>query len=94
MVELKAAKRLHPRHYLQLHNALRASTIELGLLLNFGLKPEFKRIILMNHHKPKPEPLTGSIRDFQRLSASARNAIPHSPIEIATRPVTASDGAE
>jgi GxxExxY protein len=66
MLELKAAKRIHSRHYLQLHNALRASTVELGLLLNFGLKPEFKRIILMNHHKPKLETLAEPIRALPR----------------------------
>ena len=52
MVELKAAQRLHSRHSLQLRNVLRASQIELGLVLNFGPRPEFKRLILMNHNKP------------------------------------------
>jgi len=54
MLELKVAKRLHSRHSLQLRNALRASTVELGLVLNFGPRPEFKRLILMNRNKPEP----------------------------------------
>lgn len=52
MLELKVAKRLHSRHTIQLRNALRAGTIELGMVLNFGPRPEFKRLILMNRNKP------------------------------------------
>jgi GxxExxY protein len=52
LVELKAAKRLHSRHSLQLRNALRATNAELGLLMNFGTTPEFKRLVLMNCNKP------------------------------------------
>ena len=32
-------------------NYLRATDIELGLLLNFGLKPEFKRMVFDNSRK-------------------------------------------
>jgi GxxExxY protein len=57
LVELKAVKKLHRKHTAQLLNALRATAIEVGLLLNFGPKPEFQRVILTNdrkRHLPSP----------------------------------------
>jgi GxxExxY protein len=48
ILELKAAECLIQEHELQLINYLRATDIELGLLLNFGKKPEFKRKIFSN----------------------------------------------
>ncbi|MEP6569516.1 MAG: GxxExxY protein [Acidobacteriota bacterium] len=38
-------------HTAQLLNYLRATDIEVGLLLNFGLKPDFKRLIFDNPRK-------------------------------------------
>jgi len=43
IVELKAVRTLAPAHEAQLINYLKATNIEVGLLLNFGRKPEFKR---------------------------------------------------
>ncbi|MCU1266015.1 MAG: hypothetical protein JWM21_2333 [Acidobacteria bacterium] len=51
LLELKAAKAFDPAHVAQLLNYLRATEIEVGLLLNFGLKPEFKRLIFDNPRK-------------------------------------------
>jgi GxxExxY protein len=51
LLELKAAKALDRAHEAQLLNYLRATEIEVGLLLNFGLKPEFKRLIFDNPRK-------------------------------------------
>ena len=45
IVELKAVSRLLPSHKAQLINYLKATEIELGLLMNFGDEPEFKRYI-------------------------------------------------
>ncbi len=45
IIELKAAESLCKAHEIQLINYLKASDIELGLLLNFGKKPEIKRKI-------------------------------------------------
>jgi len=51
LLELKAARSLDSSHQAQLLNYLRATEIEVGLLLNFGLKPEFKRLIFDNPRK-------------------------------------------
>lgn len=51
ILELKSARSIDPAHEAQLLNYLRATTIEVGLLLNFGLRPEFKRLIFDNERK-------------------------------------------
>ena len=51
LLELKAARALDPSHEAQLLNYLRATEIEVGLLLNFGIKPEFKRLVYDNERK-------------------------------------------
>ena len=53
LLELKAVRCLDPSHSAQILNYLRATDIEVGVLLNFGLKPEFKRLILDNSSKAK-----------------------------------------
>ena len=56
LLELKAARMLDSSHRAQLLNYLRATEIEVGLLLNFGEKPEFKRIIFDNVKKKTRNP--------------------------------------
>lgn len=51
ILELKAADSLRCEHFAQLTNYLKATEKEVGLLLNFGKKPEFKRILLTNDKK-------------------------------------------
>ncbi len=48
IVELKAAESLCEEHEFQLINYLKATEIEVGLLLNFGKKPEVKRKVFSN----------------------------------------------
>jgi len=43
IIELKASETLSKAHETQLINYLKATGIEVGLLLNFGKKPEFVR---------------------------------------------------
>lgn len=51
VIELKATKELSEENECQLINYLKATDIELGLLLNFGKEPEYKRKIFMNKYK-------------------------------------------
>jgi GxxExxY protein len=51
ILELKACESLREEHELQLVNYLKATDIEIGLLLNFGKKPEVKRKIYLNDRK-------------------------------------------
>lgn len=51
IIELKAADSLIEEHELQLINYLKATEIEVGLLLNFGKKPEIKRKIFTNDRR-------------------------------------------
>ena len=48
IVELKAAESLCEEHEFQLINYLKATDIEVGLLLNFGKKPEIRRKVFTN----------------------------------------------
>ncbi|HEV3316205.1 MAG TPA: GxxExxY protein [Candidatus Angelobacter sp.] len=62
LIELKAVQTLDRAHEAQLMNCLRATELEVGLLLNFGCsKPQFKRIVFENANK--------KIRDYPRKSA-------------------------
>jgi GxxExxY protein len=63
VVELKAQRVLELAHEAQVLNYLKASELEVGLLLNFGPKAEFKRFLFDNVRKlgrpiPPPESLS------------------------------------
>jgi len=51
IIEIKAAKTIAPEHEAQLLNYLKATSTEVGLILNFGPKAEFKRKIFDNFRK-------------------------------------------
>ncbi|WP_264520218.1 GxxExxY protein [Flavobacterium sp. N1994] len=51
IIEIKACELLMSVHIAQLMNYLKATEVEVGLLLNFGEEPEFKRIIYTNDRK-------------------------------------------
>jgi GxxExxY protein len=54
ILETKAARCLEESHRAQLINYLKSTDKEIGLLLNFGENPDFKRVIFTNDRK---EPL-------------------------------------
>ena len=51
IIEIKAAESLCEEHEAQLTNYLRATDIEVGMLLNFGKKAEFKRKVFSFEYK-------------------------------------------
>jgi GxxExxY protein len=51
IVEIKAVRSILPEHEAQLLNYLKATDVEIGLLLNFGPKPEIKRKVFANVSK-------------------------------------------
>ena len=48
IIEVKTCEILSPSHQYQLQNYLKATDIEVGLLLNFGHKPQFVRRVFTN----------------------------------------------
>lgn len=61
LVETKACPELKSRHEAQLLNYLRATVLEVGMLLNFGPRPQFKRLLYDNprkiSHKSRTTPI-------------------------------------
>ena len=55
IIEIKAAETICEEHENQLINYLKATNIEVGLLLNFGKKPEIKRKAFSNINKKQLE---------------------------------------
>ncbi len=51
ILELKSCRSIVDAHIAQLLNYLKATEIEVGLLLNFGPRPEFKRVVFGNERK-------------------------------------------
>ncbi len=56
IIELKAVEALAEAHERQLLNYLKATKIEVGLLVNFGPKPELKRKIFETSRKTALDP--------------------------------------
>ncbi|MGH7451024.1 MAG: GxxExxY protein [bacterium] len=54
IVETKAKESLREEHEAQLINYLKATKIAVGLLMNFGKKPEFRRKVFSNDRKSNP----------------------------------------
>ena len=51
IIEIKAAEALCEEHEAQLINYLKATSIEVGMLLNFGKKAQFKRKVFSSEYK-------------------------------------------
>lgn len=56
VVEAKASRELHGSAARQLYNYLRATNLEVGLLLHFGPKPTFQRIICRHNRRDPQHP--------------------------------------
>ena len=54
VVEVKATKALDESDRRQLLNYLRSTNLEVGLLLHFGPKPQFQRVVFSNDRKSLP----------------------------------------
>lgn len=67
ILELKALETTAPEHEAKLVNYLKATEIEVGLLFNFGPKPQYKRRVLTNKYLNYINPL------HPRKSASKNN---------------------
>lgn len=61
LIELKTAESLSPAHEAQLLNYLHATSLELGLLMNFGPKPHVRRFLLDNERKQYRRSTPGAI---------------------------------
>jgi len=51
LLELKATRTLESAHEAQLLHYLRSTDIEIGLLCNFGPRPQFRRLLFDNERK-------------------------------------------
>jgi GxxExxY protein len=56
VVETKATTKLHAGATRQVYNYLKATNIEVGLLLHFGREANFHRIVRSNDKKPRSNP--------------------------------------
>lgn len=56
LLELKAARALESAHEAQLLHYLRATEVEVGLLLNFGVRPQFRRLLFDKRKKIRGNP--------------------------------------
>jgi GxxExxY protein len=55
IIELKCARTIDRMHEAQLLNYLKATDYEVGLLLNFGYRPQFRRMFLSSLEKQRRE---------------------------------------
>lgn len=63
IIEVKACERLLPVHHAQLINYLKATDLEVGLLVNFGPRIEFKRKVWSRQKRVRENPpLSGMVR--------------------------------
>ena len=71
LLELKVARAIEQAHIAQILNYLKATDIEVGLLLNFGPRPEFKRVAFGNERKVAVSVQPPSDLVLSALSASS-----------------------
>jgi GxxExxY protein len=94
VVELKACRRLEPAHPAQVVNYLRATDLEVGLLLHFGPRPAFQRFIATNTHpgarKLRHPSVSSASSALQSLNAGAVPPLrPEQRLDPASNPIDA-----
>ena len=62
VVDVKAARAIDEAHHAQLPTYLRATTLEIGLLLNFGPSLSFNRTIFSNTNKIRVNPCSSVVQ--------------------------------
>jgi GxxExxY protein len=76
VVEAKSKADVHPAWGRQLHNYLRATDLEVGLLLHFGLEAKFYRIVELRSRKERK---TNRDTDFTDLTNSTNRPVVDRP---------------
>lgn len=79
ILECKACTALTPGHYAQVLHYLKATNLPLGILLNFGSKPSFKRLIrtsTRDNHKLRTANYVNEANDANDANLIVRHAEP------------------
>jgi hypothetical protein len=79
-VEAKTARSIDTAHLKQAVNYLKASKLEVGLAINFGPTPQFKRVVYSSEHRAKDDVRRRLWEDLVRRSAfPERHTHPSAP---------------
>ena len=73
ILELKAVRKLSFEHERQLRNYLKATDLEIGLLLNFGPRPEIRREIFSKSYRMQLQELQAPAARSASCASSAGN---------------------
>jgi GxxExxY protein len=73
LVELKTAEQIVAAYESQVLNYLRSRALELGLILNFGPKPQVRRLLLDNSRKHSRKYRAGDLFDLFQISVISEN---------------------
>ena len=79
-VEAKTARSIDTAHLKQAVNYLKASKLEVGLAINFGVTPQLKRVVYSNEHRDRDEARRKRWDDLVRRSRVKRG-LPESNAE-------------
>jgi GxxExxY protein len=71
-VEVKTARSIDTAHLEQALNYLKASNLEVGLAINFGLTPQFKRVVFSNEHRERDQTRRSLWEDLVRRTREKR----------------------
>ena len=61
LLELKAVPRIVEAHQAQVLTYLKVTDVEVGLLLNFGPQPDFRRVVYSNSRKVRVSPQPSAV---------------------------------